>query len=425
MVMPGLVNIHSHPSSEPVNKGLLEELGSPRLGQSSLYEFMPVFRIPADAAPAAMQVAVSELLKSGVTTITDLSGARDGWADQIAATGIRAVLCPMYRSASWSTSDGHSVQYQWNEAAGEKAMQQALELIDAAARHPSGRISAMPGPSQLDTCSKALLQDSYREAQKRGIPMQIHAAQSIVEFNEIMRRHGRTPIEYLADLEILGPDLIIAHGIFLNDHPWLHWPQHDDFKLLKQSGAAVAHCPTVFCRRGIALNTVGRYIRAGITVGMGTDTFPHNFIDEMRTAAYTARVLAGDFAAASTSEVFNAATIGGAAALKRSDIGRIAVGCKADFSLVDLQHSYMQPLREPLRSLIYSTSDRAIRDVYVDGAQVVDKGEVLYIDVAAAIAELQQAQQQTIASVQERDWAGRSIEQMSPLVLPLRVDPTG
>jgi cytosine/adenosine deaminase-related metal-dependent hydrolase len=91
-------------------------------------------------------------------------------------------------------------------------------------------------------------------------------------------------------------------------------------------------------------------------------------------------VLAGDFAAASTREVFNAATIGGAAALKRDDIGRIAAGCKADFSLVDLNHPYMQPLREPLRSLIYSTSDRAIRDVYIDGVQVVDKGEVLYID---------------------------------------------
>jgi cytosine/adenosine deaminase-related metal-dependent hydrolase len=175
----------------------------------------------------------------------------------------------------------------------------------------------------------------------------------------------------------------------------------------------------VFCRRGIALHTIGRYVRAGITVGLGTDTFPHNFIDEMRTACYSARVLSGDFAAASTAEAFNAATIGGATVLKRADLGRIATGCKADFSLVQLDHPYMQPLREPLRSLIYSASDRAIRDVYVDGVQVVDHGEVLNIDVEAALAGLCQAQQQTMASVHERDWAGRSIEQMSPMVFPL------
>src|SRR5258708_2259749 len=65
MIVPGFVNVHSHPTSEPGNKGVLEELGSPRLGQSSLYEFMPVFRIAPEAATAATQVAVSELLRRG------------------------------------------------------------------------------------------------------------------------------------------------------------------------------------------------------------------------------------------------------------------------------------------------------------------------------------------------------------------------
>src|SRR5882762_5623230 len=137
MVVPGLVNVHSHPTSEPGNKGVLEELGSTRLGQSSLYEFMPVFRIAPEAATAATQVAVSELLKSGVTTMLDLSGARSGWADDLAATGIRAVLAPMYRSASWRTRDGNSVEYQWDEKAGERAFANALAVVDEARRHPS------------------------------------------------------------------------------------------------------------------------------------------------------------------------------------------------------------------------------------------------------------------------------------------------
>ncbi len=420
MVLPGLVNVHSHPTSEPGNKGLLEELGSPRLGQSSLYEFMPVFRIAPEAATAATQVAVSELLKSGVTTMLDLSGARSGWADDLAATGIRAVLAPMYRSASWRTPDGHSVEYLWDEKAGERAFANALAVVDEARRHPSGRVSAILAPSQIETCSEGLLKESLQEARRRGIPLQLHAAQSIVEFNEIVRRHGVTPIEFLDRIGLLGPDLVIGHGIFLNDHPWIHWPHADDFARLRASGAQVAHCPTVFARRGIALNTLGRYRDAGIVVGLGTDTFPHNMIDEMRLACYVARILAGDFRAASTAHAFDAATIGGARIVRRPDLGRIAVGCRADFSFVDTTHPYMRPVHDPLRSLVYSASERAVRDVYVEGEQVVRNGEVLTIDVEAALETLRRAQAATLATTAERDWAHRTVDEMSPRVFPVR-----
>jgi len=420
MVLPGLVNVHSHPTSEPGNKGLLEELGSPRLGQSSLYEFMPVFRIAPEAATAATQVAVSELLKSGVTTMLDLSGARSGWADDLAATGIRAVLAPMYRSASWRTPDGHSVEYLWDEKAGERAFANALAVVDEAHRQPSGRVSAILAPSQIETCSEVLLKESLQEARRRGIPLQLHAAQSIVEFNEIVRRHGVTPIEFLDRIGLLGPDLVIGHGIFLNDHPWIHWPHADDFARLRASGAQVAHCPTVFARRGIALNTLGRYRDAGIVVGLGTDTFPHNMIDEMRLACYVARILAGDFRAASTAHAFDAATIGGARIVRRPDLGRIAVGCRADFSFVDTTHPYMRPVHDPLRSLVYSASERAVRDVYVEGEQVVRNGEVLTIDVEAALETLRRAQAATLATTAERDWADRTVDEMSPRVFPVR-----
>src|SRR3546814_6972243 len=98
LVIPGLVDIHSHPSSEPGNKGLNEELGSPRLGQSSLYEYMPVFRMLPEGAAHATRFAIWEMLRSGVTTFCDLSGARDGWVDEVAETGLRGQPCPMSRS---------------------------------------------------------------------------------------------------------------------------------------------------------------------------------------------------------------------------------------------------------------------------------------------------------------------------------------
>ena len=419
MVMPGLVDIHSHPTSEPGNKGLLEELGSPRLGMSSLYEFMPIFRLPPEAATAATQVAISEMLKSGVTTYVDISAARPNWADEVAATGIRAVLAPAFRSASWSTGDGKTVAYHWDEPAGKKGLDAAVDLVKRANQHPSGRVSAMLAPSQLDTCTPDLMRDARDAARDLGVPYQIHAAQSVVEFQEITRRHGLTPIEFLDSVGMLGPDLIIGHGIFLNDHPWIHWPGSNDLALMADKNVTIAHCPNVFVRRGIVLNYVDRYLKAGVNIGMGTDTFPHNMIDEMRWAATLARVMARDYRGGSTEQVFTAATAGGAKALKRDDIGRIDVGAKADIVLVDLTHPYMRPVREPLRSLIYSTSDRAIRDVFVDGEQVVKDGKVLTVDVEGAHAVLAEAQAKGLAGARDRDYAKRTVDEMSPMVLPV------
>ena len=416
MAIPGFVNIHSHPFTEPGNKGITEEYASDKLGQSSLYEYLPVFGLEQDAAGPASKVAISELLKSGVTTVSDLSVNREGWIDDIASTGVRAVVCPMYRSGYWYTKNGHVVDYAWDEKAGEANFAAALQTIDRAAQHPSGRLSGMMGPAQIDTCTEGLFKDSLAEARRRNIPMQTHAGQAIVEFHEMVRRHGKTPIEWLDHIGVLTPDLVIGHGIFLNDHPQIHWPHSDDFSRLRDSGAAVAHCPTVFARRGITLNSMGRYMNAGIPLGLGTDTFPHNMVDEMRLACYAARILTGNYKMGTSRHAFEAATVGGARILRRPDLGRIATGCKADFSLVDLGHPYMQPAYEPVRSLIYSASERAIRDVYVDGVQLVKNGKVLTVDVESETDRLVEGQRKRLATVPQRDWGGRTPEQLAPPV---------
>src|SRR3954451_19249166 len=101
---------------------------------------------------------------------------------------------PMFKSARWLNKNGHVVEYEWDEAAGEKAFAEALTLIDRAEQHPSGRLFGMVTPAQVDTCSEGLLRESFVEAKARGLSWQIHAAQSVSEFHEITRRHGFTPI---------------------------------------------------------------------------------------------------------------------------------------------------------------------------------------------------------------------------------------
>src|SRR5579864_9239531 len=136
----------------------------------------------------------------------------------------------------------------------------------------------------------------------------------------------------------------------------------------------------------------GRYRRAGVNMGLGTDVAPHNLIEEMRLAAILARISAGDINTVKTADLFHAATVGGATALLRNDIGRLAPGMKADVVLVDLKNVFMQPARDPLRSLVYTAADRAVRDVFVDGVQVVKSGRVLTLDHADALSRLTEAQ---------------------------------
>jgi len=419
LVLPGMINIHTHPTSEPLRKGITDETLSPGFWHSSLYEYLTVFGNDHAGNIAAMRVALAELLRSGVTTVVDLSIPFDGWLDVMGGAGIRAVAAPMFRDARWYTEDGHELKYEWDTAGGKTGFENALRLIDLAKQHPSGRLSGMVCPAQIDTCTAELLRDAHAAAEERNLPFQIHAAQSVTEFHEMQRRHGLSPIQWMDDLGILTDRSIIGHGIFLDHHPWLHWTTRRDLGLLADNGATVAHCPTVFLRRGIALNTFGEYARRGINLGIGTDTYPHNYLDELRTTLYTARAVAGSVADLTTGNVFDAATIGGARAIRRDDIGRLSVGARADLVLVDLKHPAMMPMREPLRSLIYVAGDRAIQDVFVEGEQVLKAGECLTIDLAAESQALAEAQARSMAKVPERDWAGRDTDTLAPMVLPM------
>lgn len=420
LVMPGLVNIHSHPLSEPLNKGWTDELGSPALGMSSLYEFMPIYRPDLEGTQACARTALAELLLSGVTTLVDLSVGYEGWLDILDESGIRPVVAPMYRSARWFTRNGSIVEYEWDDAAGHKAMEEALALVDRALAHPSGRFGAMVAPSQIDTCTPELIRASLAAARERGLTMQIHAAQSMVEFNELMRRHGMTAVQWLDSLDVLGPDTILGHGIFLDDYGVPHAPRTGDLARLKATGTAVAHCPNVFQRRGISMRTVGRYLREGVRVGLGTDTYPHNMLEEMRTALYVSRLMSGDPYDLRTSDIFDAATVGGAAILRRDDIGRLAAGARADIVLVDLELPSMKPMRDPLKSLIYAAAERAVRDVFVDGTQVVKDGRCLTIDLEAAAEGVHQAHLRAREQVKDLHWAGRSHWELVPSVYEIR-----
>lgn len=419
LVMPGLINVHAHPASEPLKKGFREEFGNPQMHMSPLYD--RAFMLQTDDAGQciALQYALVELLKSGVTTVVDLSTPYDGWTETLARSGIRAWVVPSFASAHWSTADGHSVEYVWDDARGHRKLGEAVALGEQAEAHPSGRLSTMLSPAQIDTCTEALFRETQAAAADRNWRLHTHAAQSLVEFNEMTRRHGMTPIQWADKIGLLEQNVILGHAMFTDQHSFTHWPGDRDLGLLAESGVGVAHCPTVFARNGQMLEDVGSYLRAGVRLGIGTDSFPHNMLEEMRTSALLARVATGDVGTVSTSEVFHAATVGGADLVGRGDLGRLSVGSRADVVLVDLTHPSMMPIRDPLRSLIYTAADRAICDVFVDGDHVLVDGTVSTIDIGSVTEQLQVIRDQAELDAPKHHFAGRTAREVAPLTLPL------
>ena len=420
LILPGLIDIHSHPEHEPLYRGVREEHGLRNMHMTGLYERSQAFSAPDDEArTASAEFAYCELLLSGVTSLVDISAAWDGWIEVCAKSGMRTFLAPGYASARWRLANDFDLQYAWEEARGRAGFATALALIDGAARHPSGRLSGVVSPMQIDTCTADLLRDSRDAARERGLPFTVHIAQSVSEVREMIRRHGKTPIQWAYEIGILGPDTILGHALFLDTHSWIRWWTETDLELIVETGASVAHCPTPFARYGQIMENFGDYLRAGVNMGFGTDTAPHNLVEEMRKAAVLARIAARDITTVTTSDLLYAATAGGAKALMRDDLGRITVDKKADLVLVDLALPQMMPARDPLRSFVYHAADRAVRDVFVDGQQVVAEGKVLTLDQADAAHRLYRAQQRMLEAASRRDYRGRNAEEIVPLSLPL------
>lgn len=419
MLIPGLVDIHSHPSTEPFFRGIREEHGVPAMFMSGLYERSFAFRTDAEGRRAGKTVAYCEMLRTGITTVADLSGPDPWWLDLAAQSGLRVFLAPGFASARWHLENEWQLKYVWDEAAGVRGLHEALALIGAARRHVCGRLSGIVFPAQIDTCTEALLRDSHAAAAADDLPFTTHCAQSVNEFNEMLNRHGRTPIRWARDIGVLGPRTILGHAIFTDEHSWTRWHTRDDVRVLGETGTSVAHCPSPFARYGHMLEDFGRYVRAGVNMGLGTDVSPHNLIEEMRLAAILARVAAEDINTTSTAQIFHAATVGGAKALGRDDIGRLAAGARADVVLINLANPFMLPARDPLRSLVYTAADRAVHSVFVDGHKVVEAGRVLTLDHAEALGLLAEAQARMMAAVPGNDWAGRTADQIVPLSLPM------
>lgn len=419
LALPGLVNIHSHPSTEPGYRGVREDHGVPEQQMTGLMERLQAFRLGDDGRQGAATLAYCEMLRAGTTTACDVTMPFDGWLETMAQSGMRFYAAPTFASARWGMAAPQTVTWKWDEAGGLAQFEKAKKVMADAEAHNSRRLDAMVFPAQIDTVTPELFAAGRRHADESGRRFSTHIGQSVVEVREMIRRHNMTPVQWAASQGLLKDDTVLAHCILLDDHPQIGWHTRKDLDLIAEAGASVAHCPQPFARYGLAMDHIGRYRANGVNIGLGTDCAPHNLIEEMRLAIVAGRLMSEDIRSLDTAGAFEAATFGGAAALGREDIGALGPDMAADIVLVDLNHPLMQPARDPLRSFVFHAADRAVRTVLVDGEVVLKEGSPVHLDPAAAMERVAEAQARMIRDSVKIDYANRPGEQISPLSLPI------
>jgi len=208
-----------------------------------------------------------------------------------------------------------------------------------------------------------------------------------------------------------------GHAIVIGGSSWTNYPA-GDVPIMADAGCSVAHAVWVFARRGIAMESFAGYRRAGVNMSLGTDTNPQSVIEAMRWAAVVSKIVERNTEATTAAHVFDAATLGGARALGRDDLGRLAPGAKADMVLWKGASWGMTPLRDPVKNIVYNATAEDVDRVWVDGRLVVDGGRVRAADEHAILAALQAGGERMWPRMSRFDWAGRDVDTLSPQTYP-------
>lgn len=427
LVCPGFINLHVH-SQLNVGDYLITDVTKKDYLSANYFVFgAPMkekMRRPSPEAVAlARKYALLSALRNGSTTILDPGGAPgdfDGYVEIVGQVGCRVFFSPPYRSSDIFTDREGRHYYETRADRGQAALQKTVDFIRNHRGAHNGRLQGILNPAQAETCDPSLLRETVAAAKELGVGIHIHAGGNLREFLHILYNYRKSVVEYLADTGVLGPRTILAHLVFVAGHSQVDYPFGSDLKLLAASGASVGHCAHKYAKMAMAMESFDRYVDYGINIGLGTDTYPLDIISEMRYASLISRLVDRKYHGARPAAVFNAATLWGAQALGREDLGRLMEGAKADVVILNLRTVRYGPVRDPITALVEYGSGADVETVLVDGEIVIENGQSTRIDEHDLITRAAAGAKQAWDHWADRDWAGRETEEIVPPAFPTR-----
>ncbi len=369
IVMPGLVNGHSH-AAMTLLRGVADDL--------ALMDWLNNYIFPAEVEFAdpefvriGTELACWEMIRGGTTTFVDMYYHSDTIAEVVERCGMRALISatvidqrsPDAEGASDSIDNGIAFIERWQGR--------------------SSRITPIFGPHANYTLDAEQLAATRRAALELGAPISIHLSESPYEVQYSTDTYGTTSILMLDSIGFFDGPTIAAHVV---------WPTDDEIPILAEKKVGVIHNPTSNMKIASGIAPITAMLAAGVRVGLGTDGAASNndldMWEEMRLAAFLQKVERMNPEALPAIEVLSMATSGGATAIGLGDsIGSLETGKRADVIQVEFDDVHHVPVYDVISHLVYVSDEQDVASVVVDGQLLMQDGNMLTIDIARVRAE--------------------------------------
>ena len=364
LLAPGLINTHTH-AAMSLLRGLADDL--------RLQEWLEKYIFPAEAKNVnpefvrwGTRLACMEMLLSGTTTFADMYYFEEVVAEAAKEAGMRGVLGQTI--IRFPVPDARSPEEGLARTENFLKQFQKDELIVPAV-----------APHALYTNKMETLEAARALADRYGVPLLFHLAETKSEAEDTRRQHAASPTKVLDKLGFFGGRTLAEHGVWLDD---------EDLRILADRGVGIAHCPSSNMKLASGIAPVSRMLSLGLRVGLGTDgpagsNNDFNLFEEMDLAGKLQKVSTGDPQALPAAQALEMATAGGARALgMEKQIGTLEAGKKADLILVRLDAPHAVPVYNIHSQMVYALKGSDVLDVMVNGRWVVRDGRILTLNPA-------------------------------------------
>jgi cytosine/adenosine deaminase-related metal-dependent hydrolase len=356
--------------------------------------------------------AFATLIRNGITTALPIASLfYRAWGESVeefsdaasvaADLGIRAYLGPGYRTGNQVVEADGTIGTYFDEPRGLVELDAAIAFCKKFEGTAGGLIRTMLAPDRIETCTPELVRRTAAASRDLSVPVRQHSCQSKIEYDLVLAQRGMSPPEWMASLGLLSERTLLPHGTFVSGSRYIERPGRD-LDIIRDAGSTIVHCPVVSGRHGNVINHFGSYRVMGLKIGMGTDTSPPDMIMNMQVGMILARVAAGNVAAVRSEDYYDAATVGGADALCRSDLGRLSVGAAADISVIDLGRPHSGQVIDPIQTMMLTGHGRDVSTVIIDGRFVMENRIIPGMDEIADNARAQQQFERLMAQYPDR-----------------------
>ncbi len=371
LIMPGLVNTHTH-AAMSIFRGLADDL--PLMQWLQEYIFPVESTLTGEMIYHSTQLSLCEMIKSGTTSFNDMYLFAGDVCRAVENAGVRAWVGEVLY-------DFPSPNY------GELANGFAYtrDLIAKYADHPLVQVTV--DPHAVYTCSPDLLTKLGQIAQDHDRLYHIHLSENDEEVNTCLERYQCSPVHHLENLGLLNANVVAAHCVKATE---------EEMALMATRDVKVAHCPESNMKLASGVAPIPEMIEKGVRVGIGTDgAASNNDVDmfgELNTAAKIHKVKSMDPTVMNAASALYCATAGGAAVLgAEGEIGTLEVGKKADCIVLDMDQPHLTPLYNPISHLVYAVRGSDVVHSVINGNVVMKDRVLLTLDeekILAGVREL-------------------------------------